>query len=505
MITVKMEDITKTFPGIRANDKINFQLDTGEVHALLGENGAGKTTLMNILYGVLKPDSGLISVNGKPVTMKSPKDAIALGIGMVHQHFMLIPIFSVTENIVLGLRSTREPFTDLVAGSRKISKIAEGLGFKIDPEARVEALSIGGRQRVEIVKALFRGASILILDEPTSVLTPQEAEELFTAMRMLTKEGKSVIFITHKLKEVIRISDRVTVLRQGKVVATTETAKVEDEKELARMMVGRDVLFVLPKEHTKRRGQVLEVDRLRVLDAEGKVAVKDVTFKVEAGEIMGIAGVAGNGQKEIAEAITGLRRVESGTILINKENVTNHSPGYIRKLGVAHIPDERDISMVKDFSLMDNIILGDQRSGQFSRSGLLDNREISKYAEKLVKDFGISAPNTAILAGNLSGGNLNRLLLAREISRNPQLIIAAHPTKGIDVAGTEYIRRKLLEEREKGRAILLISEDLDEVLSMSDRVAVLFTGEIMGIVEPGKVQREDVGLMMAGAKRLTGD
>jgi len=507
---VEMRGITKRFPGVVANDRIDFEVRAGEVHALLGENGAGKTTLMNVLYGLYQPDEGEIFVHGQKAALKSPRDAIGLGIGMVHQHFMLIPPLTVTENVILGLRSSKEPFLDTNQAEKRIADLSKRYGLKVDPQAQIWQLSVGEQQRVEIIKALYRGADILILDEPTSVLTPPEVRELFVVLQRMAEEGKAVIFITHKLHEVMSVSHRVTVLRDGKAVSTVETGKT-DEKELARMMVGREVLFRLTKKPVPKGDIVLQVEDLETLSDRGLPALKCLSFSVRQGEILGIAGVAGNGQKELAEVITGLRKATQGRVIIGGREMTDRSPGEIIEQGVSYIPEERlEVGLIMDFSVAENTILETRRRPPFSdgwflpssKTWFLNPQAIKRHAEDLISDYDVKTPSKDVPVKQLSGGNLQRLILARELSRQPKLLIAAQPTRGLDVGATEYIHSRLIKQRERGTAILLISEDLDEVLSLGDRIAVMYEGEIVGIVSGEEAEVEEIGLMMAGAKRM---
>ena len=505
---VEMRGITKGFPGVLANDHIDFDLKACEVHALLGENGAGKTTLMNILYGLYSSDEGEIVVRSEPVVLGSPRDAIDLGIGMVHQRFTLIPRMSVAENIILGLKSAREPFLDIGQAEKRIADLSKTHNLEVDPQAKVEQLSIGERQRVEIVKALYRGAQVLILDEPTSVLTPQETEDLFRTLRSMVKEGLTIIFITHKLPEVMAISDRVTVLRRGQVVARIETKKT-NPKELSKMMVGREVLFNIEKHRTEKGKAVLEVENLWAMSDKGQPALKEVSFYIDEGEILGIAGVAGNGQRELAEVLTGMRKATEGKVLVFGRDMTNSPPEEIIEQGVGHIPEDRaGMGLIMDFSVAENLILEIRSKPPFSRRWFLpfdkryflDMDEVRKHAEKLIQEYDIVTPSPDVPARNLSGGNLQRLILAKVLSRSPGLIVAAQPTSGLDVGATEFIRKKLLEQREKGVAILLISEDLNEVISLGDRIAVMYEGKIVGIVPAAEAKIREIGLMMAGAK-----
>jgi len=507
-LIIEMRGITKRFPGVLANDRVDFELRACEIHALLGENGAGKTTLMNILYGLYRPDAGEIRVRGKLVVLRSPKDAIDLGIGMVHQHFTLIPTMTVAENIVLGLRSAREPLLDLSKAEERIAKLSKMYNLKVDPKAKVEQLSIGERQRVEIIKALYRGAQVLILDEPTSVLTPQETEDFFKTLRSIVQEGFTIVFITHKLPEVMTISDRVTVLRRGKVVARVDT-RFTNPLDLSRRMVGKEVLYSVEKHETEKGKVVLEVRNLWALGDKGLPALKGVSFTILEGEILGLAGVAGNGQRELAEVLTGMRRATEGNVYILGKDMTNRQPQEIIAQGVGHIPEDRlGMGVVMDFSVAENLILEVRSDPRFSHRWFLpfdrrwfhDKHEIRKHAEELIQEYGIVTPSPDVPARNLSGGNLQRLILARVLSKNPKLLVSAQPTSGLDVGATEFIRRKLMEQREKHVAILLISEDLNEIMSLSDNIAVIYEGRIVQIVPSAQADIREIGLMMAGAR-----
>lgn len=510
---LEMRGITKRFPDVLANDHIDFDVKAGEVHALLGENGAGKTTLMNILYGLYQPDDGEIYVRGNKVTINSPEDAIGLGIGMVHQHFMLVSPLTVTENVIMGLEG---PLLDLNQAKKRIIELSMKYGLEVDPDPRVEELSVGEKQRVEIIKALYRGAKVLILDEPTSVLPPPAVENLMTILRQMAEKGLAVIpFITHKLPEVLEVSDRVTVLRRGSVVSRLKTSRT-DRKKLAEKMVGREVLFRIEKSPVRRGETVLEVKKLRALDDEGMPALKDVSFSIREGEILGIAGVSGNGQRELEEVVTGLRKANGGKVTIRGEDMTNRDPQEFIDQGVGHIPEDRlGRGLVMDFSVAENMILGTHSKQPFAHKWFLpfekrwfsNDNEIKKYAEKLTEDYNVVTPSVDVPVRHLSGGNLQRLILARELSRNPKLMIAAQPTRGLDVNSKEFIREKLLELRSKGTAVLLVSEDLDEVMMMSDRIAVIYEGEIVDIMPAAKAEKEEIGLMMAGGKKTleTGD
>ncbi|HLE30843.1 MAG TPA: ABC transporter ATP-binding protein [Anaerolineales bacterium] len=501
---LRVEEITKTFPGVVANDRVTLEVSAREIHALLGENGAGKTTLVNILYGLHRPDSGRILLRGQEVHLHSSRHAIALGVGMVHQHFMLIPPLTVAENIVLGMRSPREPLLDLGPASREITRLSQAYGLEVDPSALVWQLSVGMQQRVEIIKALYRKADLLILDEPTAVLTPQEIHELFNILRRLKSEGHAVIFISHKLDEVMEISDRVTVLRDGRVVSTVETART-DKAALARMMVGRDVLFRLDKPPVTPGEPVLRVQRLRVMNDRGQSAIQDVSFDVHRNEVLGVAGVDGNGQRELVEAVAGLRPAAGGQIHINGQTALYGYPAdQGHAFNVAHIPEDRQkVGLVLDFSVGENLVARLFTRLPFARYGFLFLDAIRRNAERLIKEFDIRVPHPDVKARALSGGNQQKVILARELSREPDLILAAQPTRGLDVGATEFVERRMLEQRARGAAILYVSTELEEILSLSDRIAVLHRGEIMGIVRPGEVTEEALGLMMAGEKRGT--
>ncbi len=497
---VRMKGIVKRFPNVIANDHIDFDVKTGEIHGLLGENGAGKTTLMNTLFGIYRPDEGEIFVKGERVTIRSPKDAIELGMGMVHQHFMLVYPHTVAENIALGL-STAKFFIPAREIEKEVERLSKEYGLKVDPKARIWQLSVGEQQRGEIIKVLFRNASVLILDEPTSVLTPGEIGELFATLRRIAKEGRAVILITHKLDEALAICDRTTVLRRGKVVKTVCTSKTS-KRELAKMMVGREVLFRLERKWVEKGGVVLEVRNLHAQNDKGLPAVKGVSFTICEGEIFGVAGVAGNGQRQLVEVITGLRKATKGKVLILGEAVTNRHPREIADKGVAHIPEERmRMGLVPNMSVAENLILKNYRHSPFSNEIFLNFASIGQEAEKMISQFDIVTPSKETPAKLLSGGNIQRLILARELSENPRLIVASHPTYGLDVGATEQIRLLLLKQRERGAAILLVSEDLEEIMSLSDRIAVMFEGKIAGIVDAEGVKKEEIGLMMAGAYR----
>jgi len=496
---VEMKGIVKRFPGVLANDHIDFDVKAGEIHALLGENGAGKTTLMNILYGLYKPDEGEIYIRGEKASIKSPGDAINLGIGMVHQHFKLAYPLTVAENIVLGL-STSKFFSPLQDVEKRIHEFSEKYGLKVDPHAKIWQLSAGEQQRVEIIKALYRGADVLILDEPTSVLTSGETKDLFSTLRAMRKEGRAIIFITHKLEEVMSLSDCVTVLRNGRVITSIRTSKT-NKRELARAMVGREVIFRLRRKPVKKGKVVLRVQNLYALNDKGLPSLKGVSFEVREGEILGIAGVAGNGQRELIEVITGLRKATKGEVRISGKIVTNRSPREIARECVAHVPEERiRMGTVPNMSVTENLVLTNYWRPPFSRAVFLDTSRINEYAKKLISKYDIITPSLKTPAKLLSGGNIQRLILARETSTEPRLLVAMHPTYGLDVGATEYVRRLLLKQREKKTATLLVSEDLEEIMALSDRIAVMYEGEIMGIVDAARAKREEIGLMMGGVR-----
>jgi len=497
---IELRGIVKRFPGVVANDGVNLKIRRGEIHCLLGENGAGKTTLMRILYGLYQPDEGEIILNGVPTRINSPRDALVHRIGMVHQHFRLVPTLTVEENVILGLDEGTGPFLNLRKVRAKIKKIADAYGLSVDSQAKVWQLSVGQQQRVEIIKALYRDADILIMDEPTSVLTPQEVEQLFSTLRTLVNDGLTIIFITHKLDEVMEISDRVTVLRKGKAVATVDTAET-NKAELARLMVGREVVFRLEKNPLHRGGKLLEVTDLHALNDRGLPALRGISFDLYAGEILGVAGVSGNGQKELAEVLTGLRRATRGRIMLEGKDLTNRSAREIADMGVAHVPTERKtMGTVPNMSIKENLILKTYRKPPFSRGVFVDYHLAKENAKQLMKEYQILAPSEETAVKLLSGGNIQRVVLARELSGDPHLIVAAHPTYGLDVGATEQVREILLKQRDSGAGVLLISEDLEEVMTLSDRIMVMFGGEVMGIVDSEGAKIEEIGLMMAGER-----
>jgi len=550
---LELKNITKSFPGVLANDHIDLTLNKGEIHALLGENGAGKSTLMNILYGLYDQDEGEIIINGTKQEISSPIGAIAAGVGMVHQHFMLIPVFTVTENVMLGdetllPKKTGEKqrlvyaaavgvitllfqvirvlmggaagqslvaaamlaavlsatawllinWLDRKTSAKRILDISEKYNLEVDPEAYVRDLPVGVQQRVEIIKLLYRDANILIFDEPTAVLTPQEADGLFDVMRSLVKQGNSIIFITHKLKEVLKVADRITVLRNGKVVGSTTPAEA-DEAKLASMMVGREVMLQVDKNPAKVKDIVLEVNGLQVLDDRNQLVVDNVSFDVHAGEILGIAGVQGNGQTEMVEALTGLRKVFSGEIKILGENTANDPPRRITELGTSHIPEDRQRDgLVLSYPIIDNLALNTYYRPPFSKGAVLQYQEMTQSAETLVERFDIRTPSVATKVGSLSGGNQQKVIVAREFSRPTHLMIASQPTRGLDVGSIEYIHQRLVEKRDDGTAVLLVSSELDEIMQLSDRIAVMYRGQIIDILDAKSVTKEMVGLLMAG-------
>jgi general nucleoside transport system ATP-binding protein len=500
-VVLELRGITKRFPGVLANDHIDFDLRRGEVHALLGENGAGKSTLMNILYGLYSPDEGEILINGERVEISSPGDAIARGIGMVHQHFMLIPVMSVAENIVLAQEPRRDGvLLDYGAARARVSELAGSFGFAIDPDARIQDITVGQQQRVEILKALYRRADILILDEPTAVLTPQEAVELFAILENLRREGMSIIFITHKLNEVLDIANRVTVLRRGKMIETVPTAGATEE-ELARRMVGRDVVLRIDKGPSQPGEPILVVEHVNVRDDRDLEKVRDVSFEVRGGEIVAVAGVDGNGQSELIDAITGLRRPQSGRILVEGAEVTTASARSHFEVGVGHVPEDRQRrGLVLEFNLAENIGLHDYRKRPYSRLGWLNPKRLIERARRLIAEFDVRGGSPRTPGGALSGGNQQKVILAREIDRDPRVLVAAQPTRGLDVGAIEFVHRRLVEERDEGRAVLLVSLELEEVLSLADRILVIYEGEIVGEFPP-TASEEELGVAMTGGGR----
>ena len=503
---LRVQGITKRFPGVVANDNIDFALAQGEIHALLGENGAGKSTLMNVVYGLYKPDEGQIFISGNRVDIQNPNDALARGIGMVHQHFMLIPVMTVAENLMLGhevttgLRLGPLAKVDRRRVSQEIKDLASRYGLVVDPEAYVHQLSVGEQQRVEIVKALYRGAEVLILDEPTAVLTPQETEDLFAVMRSLIEQGKSIIFITHKLKEVLAIATRITVLRDGKVVGTTKPSKTT-EAELARMMVGREVLLRVEKKLAQPGEQVLMVEDLEVVDARERTVVRGVSFSVRAGEVLGIAGVQGNGQAELVEALTGLTPVIAGKIRLMGREVTHARPRIFTETGAAHVPEDRHKhGLVLAYPVDENLILQTYYLAPFASGLNINPKAVDANARRLVREFDVRTPSIETHAGSLSGGNQQKVIVARELSREAHLLIANQPTRGLDVGSIEYIHHRIIEKRDEGVAVLLVSSELEEILNLSDRIAVMYGGEILAVIPAEQATAERVGLLMAGVR-----
>jgi len=496
---LEAKGITKQFPGVLANDQVDFDLQQGEIHALLGENGAGKTTLMNILYGLYKPDSGQVSVNGQPIVIHSPKDSIRAGIGMVHQHFMLIPVFTVAENIMLGDETTRYGILDEKAVTKRVVELSKQYGLDLEPDAIVGNLPVGVQQRVEIIKTLYRDAKILILDEPTAVLTPQEVEDLFKIIHELTNRGVSIVFITHKLKEVLAVADRITVMRGGRVVGTTRPQDTNEQK-LAAMMVGREVILTVEKGAAKPGIEILKVDGLRVRDARGLESVRGVSFEVRSGEVLGVAGVQGNGQTELVEAITGLRPTLGGRMIFSEKDMTGKSPRPITETGMAHIPEDRQRhGLVLAFPVADNMVLNTYYQKPFGIYGVMQPKAIDANARKLIEDFDVRTPSPYVPVKKLSGGNQQKVIVARELSHNVKLIVANQPTRGLDVGSIEYIHKEIIAMRDRGAAVLLVSAELDEIMALSDRIVVMYRGEIVATVDAATVTREKLGLWMAGA------
>ena len=495
---MRCEKISKSFPGVKANKEIDLEIRQGEIHAILGENGAGKTTLMNIIYGLYRPDSGRIIYRGKDIDVKCPEDAIKLGIGMIHQHFTLVPPLTVVENIILGKCPTRGLFVDYQKARQIVQELSRRYGLQLEGDAKVGDLPIGIQQRVEILKTLYRGADTLIMDEPTAVLTPQETRKLFQSMREMVESGKTVIFISHKLDEVMEISDRITILRNGEKVTLLKKDET-DKKELARLMVGREVFFRIPKKEAEKGALILNVEQVYARDNRGLEKVKGISLKIRAGEILGIAGISGNGQKELAEVVTGLRAVISGKIYLQGREITHYSPARIRKLGVAHVPDDRrNLGSILDLNLVDNLILDRFRQSPFSHLGFLHWSQIRQAAQNLLMAYDIRNIREGNRAGSLSGGNLQRLILARELSSQHKLLVINKPSRGLDVGSIEYVRKQIQAQKQSGNAVLLISEDLDEILDLSDQIAVIYRGGIMGMVRSGEISREEIGLMMGG-------
>jgi ABC-type uncharacterized transport system ATPase subunit len=500
LTAVQLKGITKRFPGLVANDSINFELKKGQIHALLGENGAGKSTLMNILFGLYQPDEGEIWVNGEKTVIEGASKAIDLGIGMVHQHFKLVQPFTVAENIVLGNEPVKGMKIDYKLANEKVRMISERYGLNVDPQARIKDITVGMQQRVEILKTLYRGAEIVIFDEPTAVLTVQEIEELIDIIRNLAAEGKSIIIITHKLKEVMALADAVTVIRRGKVIKTVTTDET-NEQQLAELMVGRDVSFEVKKTKREPGEVILSVDGLQMKGDQGKNVLDGTSFNIRAGEIFGIAGVDGNGQSELIYAITGMRKVEGGSIKLNGKNMTNNSPREISVAGVGHIPEDRHKhGLVLEFSVSENMILNTYFKKEFGRSLFIDYNSMDKLADKLVNEFDVRSSGIHTHARQLSGGNQQKAIIARELHKDPDLLIAVQPTRGLDIGAIEFVHKRLVQARNEGKAILLVSFELDELYALSDRIAVMYEGKLMGEVDAEQRDDQQLGLMMAGNK-----
>lgn len=496
---IEMKNITKKFGDFVANDNIDLVVHKGEIHALLGENGAGKTTLMNVLYGLYQPTSGEIFINGKKVEVTNPNVAIENGIGMVHQHFMLVDNFTVVENIILGMETTNKfGVLDIKKAREEVEELSNRYGLYVDPDAKIEDISVGMQQRVEILKALYRGADILILDEPTAVLTPQEIEEIIEIMKNLTKQGKTIIIITHKLKEIKQSADYCTIIRRGKKI---DTVKVEDvtEEDLASMMVGREISFKVDKKEAEIGDVILEIDNITVKDNRDLEVVKNFSLKLHKGEILGIAGVDGNGQSELVEALTGLRKVEAGRVLLQGKDITNLSPKEIMESGMSHIPEDRQKrGLVLDFTVAENMILENYHKEPFSTKGRLNHKSISQFAQELIEKFDVRPRNENQIAAALSGGNQQKVILAREITNDPEVLLAVQPTRGLDVGAIEFVHKYLVEQRDKGKAVLLVSFELDEVMDLSDRIAVIYDGQIVDIIDGKDADEKTIGFLMAG-------
>ena len=502
---IEMREITKVFGEFVANDKINLELRKGEIHALLGENGAGKSTLMNMLAGLLEPTSGEIVVNDQVVKLDSPSKAASLGIGMVHQHFMLVEAFTVAENIILGSELTKNGVLDIARATREINELSDRYGLAVDPTAKVADISVGAQQRVEILKTLYRGADILIFDEPTAVLTPSEIDELMAIMKNLVKEGKSIILITHKLDEIRAVSDRVTVIRRGKSIETVEIAGATNA-DLAEMMVGRSVSFKTEKQEAQPKEVVLSIKDLVVNENRGVPAVKNLSLDVRAGEIVGIAGIDGNGQSELVQAITGLRKIESGSVELKGQSIVGLHPRQITEMSVGHVPEDRHRDgLVLEMMISENIALQTYYKEPLSKKGILNYTNIIGYAKQLMQEFDVRAASEIVPASALSGGNQQKAIIAREVDRNPDLLIVSQPTRGLDVGAIEYIHKRLIQERDNGKAVLVVSFELDEILNVSDRIAVIHDGKIQGIVTPETTNKQELGVLMAGGELEKGE
>ncbi len=502
---IEMRNITKQFGEFIANDQITLNVKRGEIHALLGENGAGKSTLMNMLAGLLEPTSGEIAINGEVVSINSPSKAAKLGIGMVHQHFMLVEAFTVAENIILGAETTKHGVLDLKQASKEIKDLSEKYGLEVDPSAKVADISVGAQQRVEILKTLYRGADLLIFDEPTAVLTPAEIAELLKIMKSLVKEGKSIILITHKLDEIRAVADNVTVIRRGKCIQTVEVEGASND-DLAEWMVGRSVSFKTEKRPAEPKEVVLSVKDLVVDENRGVPAVKNLSLEVRSGEILGIAGIDGNGQSELIQALTGLRKVKSGEIILKGVNIVGKSPRQVTEMQVSHVPEDRHRDgLILEMTLAENISLQTYYKEPISKNGILNYTKINEKARQLMKEFDVRAASEVVPASALSGGNQQKAIIAREIDRNPDLLIVSQPTRGLDVGAIEYIRKRLIAERDSGKAVLVVSFELDEILDVSDRIAVIHDGAIHGIVSPSETNKQELGVLMAGGTLEKGD
>jgi len=501
-LSLELKGIMKRFPGVLACDNVELHVETGEILALLGENGAGKTTLMNILYGLYTPDQGEVFVDGKPLQLSSPADSIAAGIGMVHQHFMLVPVFTVTENVILGMEPANSlGWLNKKAGSQIVKDISGRYNLEVDPEALIEDLPVGVQQRVEIIKVLSREARYLVFDEPTSVLTPQEVEEFFRIVKGLREDGKGIIFISHKLNEALEIADRIVVIRDGKIVDEVSPEQVTKE-QLAELMVGRPIELVVQKEMAEAKDKVLVVNDLVALDDRDHRAVDGVSFEVRAGEIVGIAGVQGNGQTELIDSIMGIRMPLAGSVFIGGQEVTHVSPRDLHRIGVAHVPEDRQESgLIVDFTVTENMILDNYYVRPYSRGIQMDWRKAEESAERLVKEYDVRTPGTEVQVSTLSGGNQQKVIVAREFDRDVKLIVASQPTRGIDVGSIEYIHNRIVEERDKGVAVLIVSSELDEVMALSDRILVMYRGKIVGEFDPVKDSTTEIGLAMLGGSK----
>lgn len=503
---IEMLNIRKEFPGIVANNNITLQVKPGEIHALLGENGAGKSTLMNVLFGLYQPEKGEIKVRGNIEKITNPNVANELGIGMVHQHFMLVDKFTVTENIILGKEITSKGKIDLKEAEKVVSEISKKYGLSVDPKAKIADISVGMQQRVEILKTLYRGADILIFDEPTAVLTPQEIAELIQIMGKLIKEGKSIILITHKLKEIMEVCDRVTVIRKGEGIGTLNVSETNPD-ELASLMVGREVTFKTEKTEAKPKEASLEIQSLTVKDSRNIAVVDNLNLTVRKGEIVGIAGVDGNGQTELVEAIAGLRKVEKGSILLNNKEITKLNTRKVTESGIGHIPQDRHKhGLVLDFTIGENMVLQTYYQQPYSKTGLMKKKAIYDQANRLIEEYDVRTPSEYTPARALSGGNQQKAIIGREVDRNPDLLIASQPTRGLDVGAIEFIHRKLIDQRDQGKAVLLVSFEMDEIMNVSDRIAVIFEGKIIAMVDPKETTEQELGLLMAGStKKKVGD